>query len=86
MEKRMLIKKRRFSKDAAYALFLGTGVLCILSFLSLSALALARFKLDQLGTQSQKFYGRLHSDNEKVLAEWKNLSPESEGEKSGEND
>lgn len=70
MRNKLLIQKK-IAKDAGYALFLGTGVLCILSFLSLSALALARFKIERLSIQSTSFYSRLSNENEQILAEWK---------------
>ena len=74
MEKTIQIKgvKSKVAKDAGYALFLGTGVLCVLSFLSLSVLALSK--------QSRSFYSELGSENEKVLSEWNNANQVNVGE------
>ena len=82
MEKTIQIKevKSKVAKDAGYALFLGTGVLCLLSFLSLSVLALSKAKLDSLDRQSRSFYSELCSENEKVLSEWNNANQVNDGE------
>ncbi len=85
MEKTILIEGKA-KKDAGYALFLGAGVLCMLSFLSLSVLALSRSKLDSLDRQRISFYSSLDSENEKVLSEWNNENQMNDGDERIEND
>ena len=89
MEKTVSFRKESFARDAGYALFLGTGVLCLLSFLTLTAVALARTRLDSLERQSKSFYAALKTENEKTLEEWNGLNGERivlNGEKSSADD
>ena len=85
MEKTILIEGTA-KKNAGYALFLGAGVLCMFSFLSLSVLALSRSKLDSLDRQRISFYSSLDSENEKVLSEWNNENQMNDGDEKIEND
>ena len=62
------------SFDAGYALFIGTGVLCILSFFCLSVVAFSRGKLENIDRQRNAFYSRMTSENESVAAEWENIA------------
>ena len=88
MEKVIQVKKlfnsQKWAKDAGYALFVGTGVLCIVSFLCMSLVALSRVKIENLEIQSAAFYKSLNDRNERIISDWKNHSENEEELKSFE--
>lgn len=71
--------KKNFS--SAYALFLGSGVLLLLSALTLSFLRFARVRNAGVEKQEKAFQSALDEKNERILSEWKN---EPYGKGSGE--
>ncbi|WP_294429787.1 hypothetical protein [uncultured Treponema sp.] len=79
MTKTLFRGNKKIAKDAGYALFVGMGVLCIVSFFFMTLVALSRMKLENLEIQSTVFYSSMKERNERVLAEWKNY-PETDEE------
>ncbi|MBQ9205880.1 MAG: hypothetical protein IJ158_04120 [Treponema sp.] len=64
------VRRSRF--DAGYAIFVATGLLCVLSFVSMGFLALARTKLDFVEKESARFSAKCAEENEAILREWSN--------------
>ncbi|MCR4822053.1 MAG: hypothetical protein K5873_04165 [Treponema sp.] len=85
-EKKLRLKKISAIENAGYAVFMASGILCILSFLLLSFLALSRTKLSALEREEKIFYQRLEEENLECLERWKNPDFAIYGEKSSEND